>query len=119
MRILVDENIPLMTIAELRDRQYDVKDIRGTQHEGISDTELWQIAQQENRLLITTDKWFRQYRNLDHSGVLIVCLRQPNRYRIHKRIIHAFDRFSETDWQGATVTMRDMTISVTPRRLAS
>lgn len=40
MRIVVDENIPLMTVNELRSLGHNVMDIRGTDLEGIDDEEL-------------------------------------------------------------------------------
>ena len=58
MKIFADENIPLMTIMELRSKGFDVKDIRGTPNQGMTDDKLWQVAQKEKRLLITTDKRF-------------------------------------------------------------
>lgn len=36
MRILVDENIPIMTVHALREMGHEVKDIRGTADEGSS-----------------------------------------------------------------------------------
>ncbi len=51
MRILVDENIPLMTVAALRGNGHDVLDVRGTREQGSDDSTLWQIAQGEERLL--------------------------------------------------------------------
>ena len=58
MKIFVDENIPSMTVRELRSRGFDVADIRGTTNQGITDEELWQSVQKQKRLLITTDKGF-------------------------------------------------------------
>ena len=113
MKVLVDENIPAMTVLELRGRGYDVLDFRGTQREGAPDSEVWSIAQKESRLLITTDKAFAQLRQSEHSGVLIIRLRQPNRYRIHQRVIQALDHFPETDWAGKIVIMRDKTMVIT------
>ena len=43
MKIFVDENIPLMTVKELRSKGFDVRDIRGTSDHGITDEELWKI----------------------------------------------------------------------------
>jgi len=37
MQILVDENIPLMTVEQLHQLGHDVFDIRGTADQGISD----------------------------------------------------------------------------------
>ena len=98
MRILVDENIPLMMVSELKRLGHDVQDIRGSTQEGLPDIELWELAKKEKRLLITTDKGFAQYREHSHSGMLIVRLRQPNRYIIHKRVTLALIRFSEPEW---------------------
>ena len=58
MKVLVDENIPLMTVEELRLKGFDVIDIRGNAEQGMTDDILWQKAQQEKRLFITTDKGF-------------------------------------------------------------
>ena len=82
MKILVDENIPNISIAELLSKGHDVLDIRGTPKQGIFDDELWVLAQNEKRMLITTDKGFSQYRDEKHDGILIIRLRQPNEERI-------------------------------------
>ena len=107
MRILVDENIPLMTVQELQSNGYDVHDIRGTRDQGITDAKLWQIAQKEKRLLITTDKGFSSQRNEAHHGILIIRLKQPSRLKIHQRIMQAINRYSEGEWHGLMVIMRD------------
>lgn len=78
MKIFVDENIPSMTVQALIQLGHEVKDIRGTQKEELSDAALWEIVQTEKSLLITADKGFSQYRNDSHHGILIVRLKQPN-----------------------------------------
>ena len=107
MKVLVDENIPLMTVKELRSKRYDVRDIRGTSKQGITDAELWQIAQQEKRLLITTDKGFSSQRNEAHHGILIIRLKQPSRFKIHQRVKQAINKYPAEEWQGFMVIMRD------------
>ncbi len=37
MKILVDENIPSMSVRFLREKGHDVIDIRRTEHEGIAE----------------------------------------------------------------------------------
>ena len=108
MKSSVDEHIPLMTIRTLRMLGHDVRDIRGTPDEGMQDDALWEMAQREERLLITTDKGFTQYRTGPHHGVLIIRLRRPNRHKIHQRIMQALRQFSDTDWPGLLVVMRDV-----------
>ena len=112
MRILVDENTPNITVHELRAMGHDVRDIRGTERQGMFDDELWPFAQTEQRTLVTTDKGFSEHRNEQHYGILVVRLRQPNEQRIHARIMAAFRQFPERDWPGLLVVMRDAVQSV-------
>jgi len=110
--ILVDENIPRMTVEALRLAGHDVEDIRGSSAQGLLDPDLWQLAMAGRRLLITTDKGFTEYRNSDHHGILIVRLRQPNRLKIHRMVIRTLARFADEDWRGLLVVARDSTISL-------
>ena len=112
MRILVDENIPNLTVSELRTLGHDVLDIRGTQRQGMFDDELWSLAQAEQRILVTTDKGFSEYRNEPHCGILVIRLRQPNEPMIHARILAAFRQFSERDWPGLLLVVRDAVQSI-------
>lgn len=112
MRIFVDENKPLMTVQSLREKGHDVLDIRGTPREGMADDTLWEVVQEEGRLLITTDKGFAQHRDEPHHGILIVRLRQPNRRKIHRRVMQAMAQFTADKWRGLLVTMRDVAQSV-------
>lgn len=111
MKILADENIPRVTVERLRECGHDVKDIRGTENQGLSDLDLWDVAIADRRALITTDKGFTQNRRTSHFGILIVRLRQPNRMKIHRAVMHAIGRFQESDWPGLLVVMRDSTVS--------
>ena len=99
MKIFIDENIPRMTVEELKSLEHDVRDIRGTKDEGMDDEKLWDLVQQENRLLITTDKSFAKYREDVHAGVLIIRLKQPNRNKIHKRVMFALNHFKQNKWR--------------------
>ena len=85
----MDENIPLMTVQGLREAGHDVLDLRMTPEKGIADNVLWEKLQKEGRMLVTTDKGFVQHRSEPHHGILIVRLRQPNRNKIHKRVMKA------------------------------
>jgi predicted nuclease of predicted toxin-antitoxin system len=101
MRILVDENIPRMTVQTLRSLGHDVSDVRGTLSEGMADAALWEIAQGERRVLITTDKGFARHWD-----------RQPNRLKIHERVMRDLTRFRDEQWSGLLVVMRDAIQSV-------
>jgi len=111
MKILVDENIPRMTVNRLCELGHDVKDIRGTADQGLGDPGLWGAAMTEGRLLITTDKGFTEHRGVAHHGILVVRLRQPNRLKIHQSVMDALGRFQDAEWQGLLVVRRDATMS--------
>jgi predicted nuclease of predicted toxin-antitoxin system len=111
MRILVDENIPRVSVKGLRELGHDVKDIRGTAAQGLADEDLWNIAVAEQRILVTTDKGFTEYRETPHHGILIIRLRQPNRQKIHQCVMHAIRHFQPSEWTRLLVVIRDTTMS--------
>lgn len=108
-----------MTIQELLTLGHDVMDIRGTEHEGIIDKELWKIVQKEKRLLITTDKGFVLNRYEKHHGILIIRLKQPNRMKIHNKVMKGLSLFTEEEWPRMTVVMQDTFRSVWERKQKS
>lgn len=108
MKVLVDENIPSATVKELRSKGFDVLDIRGSAEQGITDEVLWKKAQLEKRIFITTDKGFSIHRNEKHHGILIVRLKQPTRLKIHQRVMQALSKYSQEQWHGLMVVMRDV-----------
>lgn len=115
LTILADENIPSMTIETLRTLGHDVLDIRGTPLEGSADSKLWDLGRAQERLLITTDKGFARRRHEAHHGILIVRLRQPNRQRIHDRVLQTLARFPPGNWAGRLVVVRDTVLTVWQR----
>lgn len=68
MKIFVDENIPGITVQELRRQGHDILDIRGTEKEGLPDENVWEMAQRHERLLITTDKGFTRNPTRNTTG---------------------------------------------------
>ncbi|MEK6693270.1 MAG: DUF5615 family PIN-like protein [Nitrospirota bacterium] len=107
MKIFADENIPFMTVKELRRLGHEVVDIRGTKEEGMTDEDIWKMVQKTGCLMITTDKGFARKRYEKHSGILIIRLKQPNRLRIHQKVLRAVNLFKTREWTGLTVIMRD------------
>ena len=107
MQILVDENIPRPTVARLRELGHDVLDIRGTPREGMKDELLWELAQKEKRLLISTDRRFLRYWNVSHNGALVVLLSQAKLQTIHAKIMQTLDQFTPEEWRELLVVVRD------------
>jgi predicted nuclease of predicted toxin-antitoxin system len=107
MKILVDENIPSVTVHELRASGHDVLDFRQTGKQGMPDPDLWAESQAQERLLVTTDKGFIERCAAPHWGVLVIRLRQPNTARIHERVMRAIQQHTPEQWPGLLVVMRD------------
>src|SRR4029078_11181392 len=97
MKFCVDANIPLTTLEELRRLGHDVLDIREAGQQGLIDDLLWAHAQREQRILTATNKGFVSRHSEKHYGLMIVRLRQPNEYKIHKRVMQALHQFAEKD----------------------
>lgn len=112
MNIFVDENIPLLTVQELRATGHDVVDLRQTPRQGLPDPDVWSECQAQKRLLISTDKGFAQYAPAPHWGLLIVRLRRPNQARIHERVMQAMRQYTPVQWPGLLLVMRDRVKSV-------
>jgi len=112
MRVSVDENIPLVTVHELRNLGHEVHDVRGTPLQGMPDPDLWAQSQAQERLLITTDTGFIAYARQPHWGLLVVRLRRPNVGRIHARVMAAVRRHPPEQWPGLVIVMRDRVKSV-------
>jgi predicted nuclease of predicted toxin-antitoxin system len=116
MNILVDENIPLMTVEALSKLGHKVIDHRGTSKEGLSDEDLWRVIIHEKALPVTTDKGFSAKRSEAHFGIVIVRLRQPNRQKIHEKVLRVMSSHSEEDWPGLMVVVRDNVTSTWSKR---
>ncbi len=94
-----------MTVRALCDLGHDVRDIRCTEYKGSDDGVLWEIAQKEARLLVTTDMGFTQHREERHHGILIVRLKQQNRRKIHERVLKGMSQTK--GWAGLLVVVQE------------
>jgi len=102
MRLLADENIPRSIILTLRNSGHDVLWAR-VDLAGVSDTDILELAESQDRIVLTLDKVFWQIalqrRNpLVRSGVVLL--------RVHPAIpntlmplVHAFLQ-NENGWTG-------------------
>jgi len=50
MKVLVDENIPRMTVNRLRELGHDVRDVRGTAEQGLGDPDRQRVRLRSGRL---------------------------------------------------------------------
>lgn len=77
MKILADENIEALIIAQLRAAHHDVHAVVET-HASVSDRSVMQLAIDEQRILLTSDKDFGDlvffYRVQPPSGIILLRL---------------------------------------------
>lgn len=111
MKILVDENIPSITVEELRKLNHDVKDIRGNELEGIDDYFLSDLALKESRLLIMTDRGFAKTYSAKHCGIIIITLKKPNEKNIHEKIIGIIKQNSDEYFNSKIIIIKDKVMS--------
>ncbi len=58
MRFLVDENLPIEVADLLRRHGHDAPHLSQTEHRGALDEEVWSLAAQEQRIVLTRDLGF-------------------------------------------------------------
>jgi len=96
MKFFVDENFPKSSVEYLISHSHIVYDIRKTKHEGITDSEIFSLAQIKKAVFLTTDKDFYHtipYLFQNHFGIVIIALRQPNSNSILERLKWFLDNY--------------------------
>ncbi|MDI6734728.1 MAG: DUF5615 family PIN-like protein [bacterium] len=74
MKFVADENIETAIIIFLREKGYDVINIKES-YRGVTDERVLKVANQENRILITNDKDFGElifFQKRISSGILLI-----------------------------------------------
>jgi predicted nuclease of predicted toxin-antitoxin system len=91
MKFKVDENLPIEVAQCLRSAGYDAMTVLEQAMGGEADTNLYQVCQEEERILVTLDLDFsdiRTYPPSESAGVIVLRFsRQDKRY-----ILENFDR---------------------------
>ena len=75
LHFITDEDVPRSTARVLSNAGFDAVDVRDVGLRGRSDAEVFEYAQRENRLLITSDMGFSNILNFPPSknhGILVV-----------------------------------------------
>ena len=75
LRLLIDANMPRLITRSLTALGYDVVDIRDVEMPGVADERIFEIAQQEKRVIITRDQDFGNvllYPPGLHSGIIVL-----------------------------------------------
>lgn len=111
--ILLDENFPLSTRSFLESRGWFVLDVRGTSREGCDDKTLFAWAQENQALLLTTDKDFFHTIPLifpRHHGILVIALKRPNSMAILLKLQNAWDHVIQAGFENQAFLLTDSRI---------
>jgi predicted nuclease of predicted toxin-antitoxin system len=115
VNFFLDENFPKPAIRILEAQGHKVFDIRGTIHEGADDGSIFLLAQAENAIFLTTDRDFfhtipGMYEN--HSGIIVISLRQPNRKNIIDKLIYVLTHFDFATLHSKVLLLTDKSYSI-------
>jgi predicted nuclease of predicted toxin-antitoxin system len=117
MKFFLDENFPKAACSFLAARGHSVLDVRDSSQRGADDSMLFEWAQEEGAVFLTTDRdFFHTIPHLYemHCGVIVVALRQPNRINILSRLEWFLDHFGADEIQNRVVQLRDRTYITIP-----
>ena len=116
MKFFLDENFPIPATEILTSRGHEVFDIRSTELEGLTDTKIFELAQAEGAIFLTTDRDFFHtipFLNQKHNGIIVVTLRQPNRRGIIDKLLYALDHIDLTVMESKVLLLKDNDYSIT------
>ena len=109
MRFLVDADMPRSTTALLRDLGNDVVDIRDIRPPGTEDSEIYSIAREEERIIITRDLDFGNiitYPPGEHPGIIVLRVHLLSVPEINAVVKNFLKSASWEDISGALVVLR-------------
>lgn len=118
MKIKLDENLPHELAAMLNNLGHDAQTVYGEKLSGSSDSVIWDIAQKEDRFLVTQDLDFSDVRSFwpgTHKGILLVRLREPSRTNLLARVETIFLREPVDRWTGCFVVATERKVRVTKK----
>lgn len=106
MKIKLDENMPVSLAGLLSSLGHDVHTAQSEGLAGRSDDTIWEVVQNEGRFLVTQDLDFSDLRRFvpgEHSGILVVRLRDPGRLALFHQVEALFRSEDVEDWKGCFV----------------
>jgi predicted nuclease of predicted toxin-antitoxin system len=115
MRILADENVPVVAVKALRGRGHNVSWIR-EESPGIEDIAVLTKAKEEQRLLITFDKDFGELafkrRMPSPQGIVLFRISMPSADYVAEIAVTALE--SRSDWTGHFAVIEDDRVRLVP-----
>jgi len=100
MNFFLDENFPKTAALLLESQGHAVYDIRGTDKEGLSDADIFEICRKQRAIFLTTDRDFFHTVHFiakPHYGIIVIALPKPNAKHIIERLEWWLANFKDED----------------------
>jgi predicted nuclease of predicted toxin-antitoxin system len=103
-KFVIDEDMPRSTGGILKQRGYDVRDIRDHGLRGAKDEEIYEFAQREQAVILTGDRGFGNILRFPlgrHFGIVIAHFpKEMSTMEINRLLIESLEALSEDDFKG-------------------
>ena len=103
-KFVIDEDMPRSTGKILKQRGYDVRDIRDYGLRGVEDEEIYEFAQREKAAILTGDRGFDNILRFSpgkHFGIVVTHFpHEMLTMEINRHLIGRFEDLSEEDFKG-------------------
>jgi predicted nuclease of predicted toxin-antitoxin system len=113
MKFFLDENFPRPAISYLVSAGHSASHALDCFPPGAADEKLFDHAQHDGAIFITTDKDFFHTIPLAfarHGGVIVITLRKPNRADLLRRLADSLDLLGERDLRNTVWLVTDTRI---------
>ena len=120
MLFLADANVFVPMVEGLREMGYDVLDTKEKNLDNLSDPEIFQLSQEEGRILVTMDKDFSNillYPPGEHHGIIVVKLYRLKVADATKLFLDAMDEIKPEDIPGNLVIIDRNKIRIRKEKL--
>ena len=110
LKFLTDENISPSLVKALRNKKFDVKDIKEEKLFGTCDIEILKLAYKENRVVITHDKDFANllsYSLIKHKGVILLRFLNQSPKNVIKSFVPVLEQLKESKIRNALVIVSE------------
>ena len=118
MNFLLDENFPKSAADFLKEAGHSACRVLELADQGTDDRAVFELAQQKQAVLLTTDRDFFHtipYLFAEHHGVIVVALKQPNRAAILLKLKWILAKLPPQDFRNRVFQLRDISwIAVPP-----
>ncbi len=115
MRLLLDENLPIMTVKFLRELGHDVVGVHDESLVSQADEFIFAHARQSERVLVTYNADFIDLRALagvHHSGIIRLRISNQRPHFAHPILRTALEQLQDRDLADTLVTVSDQRIRV-------